>query len=446
MGEGATLQRAFALFQDGYLLEAEALARLLPPDANSLQLLGAIAYRQGRDPEARDYFRRAHSLAPGHQRITLLLGHAARRMGEWGEATEVYREAQARAPASAEAAFYLGVALGEAGFHAAAAEAFLCAVLLQDDSREAYAHLLTSLRAALPAGVEQDGVETVPLVTADARLVSFIICSVDRSRFARVCADIARVMAGMRWEIVDVHDASSLAEGYERGAAKAAGELLVFCHDDLEILDPCFGPRLAAHLARCDLVGVAGTRRLEGPAWSWSGPPHNQGWVAEPSREGEAIRLCVYGLGPALIDGMQALDGVLLAMHRSVLERVRFDAQRFRGFHFYDLDFSYRAHRTGLRVAVARDLLLLHASSGVADPNWASDAETFLETFPELPRGTRPEAGTYFGVDLDGRDEALRFCAALRALCRHAPRVLEAAGVPADHAAWIRGRALAATG
>jgi len=79
-----------------------------------------------------------------------------------------------------------------------------------------------------------------------------------------------------------------------------------------------------------------------------------------------------------------ALDGVFIATHRRVWEALRFDEQCFDGFHLYDIDFTYRAHRAGFRLAVPLDLLLIHYSTGRYDIRWQAFNMRFLAKFTEL--------------------------------------------------------------
>ena len=276
-------------------------------------------------------------------------------------------------------------------------------------------------------------------------LVSFVICSVNDDKFSRVGKQIERAMAGTPYEIIGIHDARSLCEGYNRGAARARGELLVFCHDDIEILDRHFRARLTHALAQFDVVGVAGTVQLSGRAWSWAGHPHLHGWVGQPVEDSDPFALCVFGLGPVLAGGMQAIDGVLMATRRNIYTHLRFDEQRFDGFHFYDLDFSYRAYCAGLKVGVARDLLLFHLSYGSPDAAWHRYAEVFRDKHPELAAREQEVIGNYFAIKLATREELLRYCQALRALLARSEVLLAPARLPADDPRCIRARGLAVT-
>lgn len=195
-------------------------------------------------------------------------------------------------------------------------------------------------------------------------MISVIVCSRNPAKFAAVEAMFATALGAEPWEMIHIADAASLTEGYTRAVARSRGEIIVFSHDDVEILNPSvFVKRLKGHLANCDLLGVAGTRRLVGAVWITAGPLHIFGQMAHLQKDGSII-VDIYAAPRPIIGQMQAIDGVFMAARRELFSRVSFDAATFDGFHFYDLDFSLSAHRASLRVAVACDIHLLHASIG----------------------------------------------------------------------------------
>ncbi|MDR1968942.1 MAG: glycosyltransferase family protein, partial [Burkholderiaceae bacterium] len=81
-------------------------------------------------------------------------------------------------------------------------------------------------------------------------------------------------------------------------------------------------------------------------------------------RAGGGLVACLLGARGFVLHHAQALDGVFLAGRRAVFERLPFDEQTFDGFHFYDLDLSYRAHRAGLACAAVLDMVIWHRSGG----------------------------------------------------------------------------------
>jgi hypothetical protein len=237
-------------------------------------------------------------------------------------------------------------------------------------------------------------------------MFSVVICSISQPKFQAVAGQWQRAMerAGEPWEIVGVGDAKSLCDGYRRGLAASHGEIVVFSHDDIELWSDDFVQRLKHHLATYDVVGVAGTTRLVGANWFESGPPYSVGQVAH-YHSNEPCGLMLYGGIRRVVGGIQALDGLLLAFRRPVIEHIGWDAETFTGFHMYDLDATYRAHRAGYKLAVALDLLVCHFSGGSYDARWAQYAQAFLQkhgaTLERLPK----RRVTPMGVHMNSKEE-----------------------------------------
>lgn len=230
---------------------------------------------------------------------------------------------------------------------------------------------------------------------------SIIVCSHRPPRAEFIRRHYAAAFDAVPHEIIVIPDARSLCEGYTRGVAMSLGELLVFSHDDVQVLIDDLPERLQNHLSRFDLIGIAGTRRLIDGAWATAGDPDCFALVIYPLREG-MCEAKASGSGPMSVDGIQALDGCFFACRRKVAEGIGFDADTFDGFHLYDLDFSFRAHLAGYRLAVCRDIPLYHASMGTPDAVWAIYRERFetkhrshLSTAPGGPlRVARTEVPT----------------------------------------------------
>jgi len=156
----------------------------------------------------------------------------------------------------------------------------------------------------------------------------------------------------------------------------------VFCHDDIEILQDDLYERIAERLKSADLAGVVGTSRLMEGSWHAAGQPDIHGQVVQPTPTGDGFTLYMFGLAEhAAGKTIQALDGLFLAVHRSVAESLRFDAATFDGFHLYDIDFSYRAYLAGFRLAVCHDILVYHQSHGQHDEVWRRYLAVFQRKF-----------------------------------------------------------------
>ncbi len=210
--------------------------------------------------------------------------------------------------------------------------------------------------------------------------ISVIICSITPQKFERVSTHYHRLLDGVPHEIVGIHDARSLCEGYNRGMRQATGDLLVFSHDDIEIASPDFADKLRNRLQDHELIGVAGTTQLAGRGWIYDRWPHMHGQVGMPPDDGSmGIIVTPYRMRGAVTPGAQALDGVLLACRRELALDLAFDEATFDGWHLYDFDFSFRAWRAGRAGTVCHDLLLVHASKGGFGPDWLRYAARFIE-------------------------------------------------------------------
>jgi hypothetical protein len=208
-------------------------------------------------------------------------------------------------------------------------------------------------------------------------MISVIVCSIIPARFSSIHAQYSQLLAGEPHEIIGIHDARGICEGYNRGLDRARGDIVIFSHDDIEIWQPQFATRLHRHIEHFDVVGIAGTSRLMAPWWSASGPPLIAGQIAHARPNG--IEIAFLGGHRCATPGMQALDGVFLAFRRAAIERLRWDDQTFPGFHGYDIDCTFRAFRAGLTLASALDLPILHQSIGNLTSAWHEANQAFLK-------------------------------------------------------------------
>jgi GT2 family glycosyltransferase len=184
-----------------------------------------------------------------------------------------------------------------------------------------------------------------------------------------------------------IDDAESLCEGFERGFRQSQGELVIFSHDDIEFVSENVPFAVQHYLRTWDVVGIAGTTRLIDGRWWSAGDPYCHVLVCYPMTNGFFSVRCA-GKGGACVPGVQALDGCFIACRREVVESVGFDKTAFNGFHLYDLDFTFRAHLLGFKLAVCRSIALIHASLGEMDHTW----QFYRERFESKMRG-KFEAG-----------------------------------------------------
>jgi GT2 family glycosyltransferase len=256
-------------------------------------------------------------------------------------------------------------------------------VLNQDLHRMPLLHAQTYLAVARAFMKKDEPLVGTPFTSKGAHKISIIICSIDERKYSQVTASYSSALSGIDYEVIKIPDALSLAEGYNRGIRQSSGDILIFSHDDIEILSATFAEDLLQALERNDIVGVAGSRLANGATWWSSGEEFAQGAVVMPlaSRENSFGLNIFGGLGEAIIDEVQVLDGLFLAVKRSVTDKILFDETTFDGFHLYDLDFTLAAFQAGAKLAVVPNLSILHYSIGGYDNVWYDYAERFVEKY-----------------------------------------------------------------
>lgn len=412
------LQAALSEWRAGDLASAssriEALLAADPRNARALHLAGEIAAKGGDLDAAADRLGAA-AAASGAAEIRASLARVRWRQGDGLAAAAAARESLAARPGFVPAllvAAFCDHARGDAtGFRRTLAQAGL------PDADPTVVEFVFQAIAEI-VGDGRRVFAPAPLGDAPPLSLTVVTCSVDAAKLARCEGALAAALAP-GFAHVKVRAPRSIAEAYGRALAEARTDAVAFVHDDVEVLSPQLDRLLSRALARADVVGVAGTRLLGGPTLGWSGQAAMRGWLVHGGSASAAWDFSALALHGGLQAGMQGLDGCFIAARTAAARAVGFDAETFDAFHLYDLDFSLRAARAGLAVAVDTDILIAHASRGKLGPAWEEQARRFNARF--APMGSAPARPSHFhAVRLPGADEALAlhgelngFCAAL---------------------------------
>jgi hypothetical protein len=303
------------------------------------------------------------------------------RSGAGEAAIEELRKGIALAPQLPELHYHLGRCMLRFGWYPEAASAMLEA-LRRHPSYPLTLHcqvLLAVAQARIALAAGDTGYLPAPRLPADPPRISVIICSIDEARFARISAKYREMLDAVPHEIIGIHDAKSLCEGYNRGVKASRGEVLIFSHDDVEIVTPDFAARLLAAMEQRDLLGVVGATCLSGATWIGSGWPHLRGQVGMSSVSGPGITANIFGLHGPGSESVQVMDGIFLAARRELALQVPFDEKTFDGWHLYDVDFSFSAHLKGFRCGISNDQVVIHDSIGDYGEEWHFYKDRFLE-------------------------------------------------------------------
>lgn len=176
---------------------------------------------------------------------------------------------------------------------------------------------------------------------------------------------------------------------YNMGVQKAAGEILVFVHEDVFFMEEGWGKNLESKFLQdssTGLIGVAGTQYLfkDDLRWHIAGQPFLKGRVIHQLDRGERFILVVFSWDKNDSE-VVAVDGLFFAIRKELFSRASFDEKTFRGFHFYDLDICMQVRKTH-KCIVTWDIMLQHFSAGKNDPAWHEAAKLFAQKYEkELP-------------------------------------------------------------
>jgi hypothetical protein len=378
----------------------------MPDHPEKLLAIAGMDFKARRFAEARRAYSSALGLRPDDADVLYGLGATEVELGRADTGLPLIERAIAAKPTRAD--FHVGLAAAYTRLNrfGDALKSGGRAVALAPANTEGFGTLVAIALASAKRGERFD--PTPPADERDHRSVSVVVCSRDEAKGRRIRAHYEAVFAGHDFEIIQIYDARSLCEAYNRGFARTSGDVVIFSHDDIEIVSDDFLRRLLRHLSSSDLAGVVGTTQLAGTSWIAAGWPRLHGCIVHPSHIGPGLAFDCYGPRPD--EPIQAVDGVLIAANRRVCETIRFDEATFDEFHFYDLDFSYRAFLEGFRVAVAWDVLIRHDSVGRSDESWQKYAKLFLAKHgSRITLATRSPKGTWPCIPMAEQRQAVAF-------------------------------------
>ncbi|MCL2074849.1 MAG: glycosyltransferase family protein [Betaproteobacteria bacterium] len=213
---------------------------------------------------------------------------------------------------------------------------------------------------------------------------SVVICSVNPWNFAQAGTCFERLLRGFPFEIIGIHDAKSLAEGYNRGLGRARGDIVIFSHDDVTVLDKQFAQKIVERMESWDILGFAGASGLVSPAWSsaLNSSSAALGWWRhdKPDHLGFGF---VGMLDWPVTGGIEALDGMCVIARHETATAIGFDSDTFDGWHLYDSDFSFKAYLAGYKIGVCCDIPHIHLSAGqgAKSASYKKYAEHFVRKY-----------------------------------------------------------------
>jgi GT2 family glycosyltransferase len=226
-------------------------------------------------------------------------------------------------------------------------------------------------------------------------MITFITLSKDLEKYALMCDNLSGIIPRKcPCEYIRVDGTKyDIPSGYNYGIQQATARksnygTVMFIHDDARLW--CSSEIFSNALKKASdpetgFVGVAGTTKLSETGCWWQDPSTCLGSVFHPNPQRGVHQNCWPG-GAAFYGEALVLDGLLLLTNWDVLERLGGFREDLKGFHFYDIDITLRAHLNGLKNYVV-PLPIYHNSIGELSPAWEEARRSFVDTYKSvLPR------------------------------------------------------------
>ena len=181
------------------------------------------------------------------------------------------------------------------------------------------------------------------------------------------------------------YDSSSIYEGHKqnitffKGMPLEDNDIIVLCHDDLEIISNVDSVIKHLQLARKPNVGFLG---LAGSCYI----PREGGWW-NARNTGDARGFVFQGTNPATMTPnyfgksgqVVVLDGCFMAITYGNLKKIGLDQPEYleTGWDFYDIHLTYKAHMDGFSNYVI-PIIAMHESPGMMREGWFTAREKFM--------------------------------------------------------------------
>lgn len=183
-------------------------------------------------------------------------------------------------------------------------------------------------------------------------MISIICCSNNLTTYEEMLLKSLETQKA-EYEIILIDNTKgefhSAASALNYGVQKSKGDYLAFMHQDIYFSDSNFLNNVIGYINQLNaIVGVAGILDSQG--------------VITNLRQGNDKK---YG-GEVQLEiplKVQTLDEVMIACHRSIIQKVKFDEKTCNDWHLYGVDFCLTAKEKGIDSYVIPDEIF-HKSSG----------------------------------------------------------------------------------
>ena len=176
----------------------------------------------------------------------------------------------------------------------------------------------------------------------------------------------------------------SLTEVYNKILEQSANDIVVLLHDDIYFDSKNWGQKILNHFKRngdYGILGLAGTTSMPKSAKWWEDFSKMKG-IVNHEHEGKKWESKYSSSLGNQIDDVVLVDGLFIVINKNKIKQP-FNKE-IKGFHFYDVDFSFRNFIDDVKIGVMYDVRVTHKSIGQTNEQWEKNREVFAEKYENV--------------------------------------------------------------
>ena len=176
----------------------------------------------------------------------------------------------------------------------------------------------------------------------------------------------------------------SLTEVYNKILNESSNDIVILCHDDIYFDTKNWGNKILNHFKRnkdYGILGLAGTTNMPKSAKWWEDFSKMKG-IVNHEHEGKKWESKYSASKGNQLDDVVLVDGLFIVINKKNIKQ-NFN-EDIKGFHFYDVDFSFRNFIEDVKIGVMYDVRVTHKSIGQTNEQWEKNREVFAEKYEDV--------------------------------------------------------------
>lgn len=268
-------------------------------------------------------------------------------------------------------------------------------------------------------------------------MISIIVSSYKPDLFESFSKNVEATIGDCPFEVIQIWNPGlmGICEAYNKGAAKAKFQYLVFAHEDILFNTNNWGEILVKTFCSDDTIGLIGCYGNKYKNYLLGGgrvpsrhfihkDEHRQFFNGTLNgvnyQQNNDSAVSVSNNPTIVVEDVAVLDGMFLCTRSEIFERKKFDAHLLKSFHGYDYDYSLALKTLDYRVVVSHNILIEHSSYGNYGKEYFNAYKLFHKKWKkQLPIHVMP------GLSKDRVSELeLNYCSIVIKRYKYKPKML----------------------